>query len=501
MFRAVTLHRMLKLAAAPIALSVLSACGGGGGGGVGVADGGIRGTGSSVGPVSGFGSVFVNGVKFETDGRVSSDDGIEREDQLQEGMILRIEGEWRVDGRGNAESVEYDDTFRGLVANLTQTLDADGMVESVQFTIYGQTVVADQQTVFKDIALETLADGAFVRISGWREPDPDGRYRASHIGLMTQDETNVEIEGRIDEGSLQLNLNQFSINGQSVSYTDSAFAGSLTEADLADLLLVEAEGTISNGVLIAREIDEGETRRYRRGSGDDIEFSGPVSTDYNASNRSFRINGLIVFVDDDTEFDDGLSASDLTAGMLIQVEGDFQDNGSVLAEEIEAREGNASVDGVLDVNTLNFNDQTFRVGGVLVQLTPRTIITDDDSDLRLKLADLNGSYQLEVEGIERQSGSGVVLEAIKVERNEEDNGPAADREYESQGQLTHVQGTVFTVLGIDVQTTIDTQFEGTSRDELIDAFDAGQRPVLEVEYREPTPGNFVADEIELESED
>ncbi len=304
---------------------------------------------------------------------------------------------------------------------------------------------------------------------------------------------------------MQLNLNQFSINGQLVSYTDSAFAGSLTEADLADLLLVEAEGTISNGVLIAREIDEGETRRYRRGgSGDDIEFSGPpVSTDYNASDRSFHINGLIVFVDDNTEFDDGLSASDLSAGMLIQVEGgDFQDNGSVLAEEIEAREGNASVDGVLDVNTLNFNDQTFRVGGVLVQLTPRTIITDDDSDLRLKLADLNGSYQVEVEGIERQSGSGVVLEAIKVERNEEDNGPAADREYESQGQLTHVQGgTVFTVLGIDVQTTINTQFEGTSRDELIDAFDAGQRPVLEVEYSEPTPGNFVADEIELESED
>jgi hypothetical protein len=129
---------MLKLAAAPIALGVLSACGGGGGGGggVGVADGGIRGTGSSVGPVSGFGSVFVNGVKFETDGRVSSDDGIEREDQLQEGMILRIEGEWRVDGRGNAESVEYDDTFRGRVDNLIQTPDADGMVESVQFTIY-----------------------------------------------------------------------------------------------------------------------------------------------------------------------------------------------------------------------------------------------------------------------------------------------------------------------------------------------------------------------------
>ncbi len=46
------LRKRLSLAIAPVAFGIFSACGGGGGGGIGIADGGIRGTGSSVGPVS-----------------------------------------------------------------------------------------------------------------------------------------------------------------------------------------------------------------------------------------------------------------------------------------------------------------------------------------------------------------------------------------------------------------------------------------------------------------
>src|SRR5690606_12754553 len=101
-----------------------------------------------------------------------------------------------------------------------------------------------------------------------------------------------------------------------------------------------------------------------------------------------------VRVDNNTEFDDGLAAEDLVAGLLIQVEGEFQTDGSVLAEEIEAREGSASVKGVIDPNSINFSDDTFQVGGVLVKVTPQTIISDDDSEQRIRLADLNGQYEL-----------------------------------------------------------------------------------------------------------
>lgn len=474
-----------------MAFGIFSACGGGGGGGIGIADGGIRGTGSSVGPVSGFGSVFVNGVKFETDGEVISNDGIEREDQLEEGMILRIDGDWRDDGSGDADTVEYDDTFRGPVSDVQQILDADGAVDAVTFTIYGQPLVVDKQTVTKRTTLATLTNGDFVRVSGWRQPD--GVYRASFLGLFDGTENDVEIEGRIDPGSLDTSLQQFSINGQLISYGS---ADDPSETDLADLPLVEVEGSISGSDFIAENVNKGEVRRYRRGTGDDIEFAGPVNSAYSASARTFEINGLTVQVDNDTEFDDGLTESDLLPGLLIQVEGTFRNDGTVLAEEIDAREGSASVEGVVDVNTLDPANETFRVGGVLVKVTPATIISDDDSDQRLKLADLNGSYELEVDGIERTSASGVVfLEAFRIERDD-DSEAGEVLEFELIGELTEVSGTVFSVLGIAIETS-GAEFDDTSRDALEDALNAGQRPLLEIEYSGSASSDYIAEEIEL----
>ena len=474
-----------------MAFGIFSACGGGGGGVIGIADGGIRGTGSSVGPVSGFGSVFVNGVKFETDGEVISNDGIEREDQLEEGMILRIDGDWRDDGSGDADTVEYDDTFRGPVSDVQQILDADGAVDAVTFTIYGQPLVVDKQTVTKRTTLATLTNGDFVRVSGWRQPD--GVYRASFLGLFDGTENDVEIEGRIDPGSLDTSLQQFSINGQLISYGS---ADDPSETDLADLPLVEVEGSISGSDFIAENVNKGEVRRYRRGTGDDIEFAGPVNSAYSASARTFEINGLTVQVDNDTEFDDGLTESDLLPGLLIQVEGTFRNDGTVLAEEIDAREGSASVEGVVDVNTLDPANETFRVGGVLVKVTPATIISDDDSDQRLKLADLNGSYELEVDGIERTSASGVVfLEAFRIERDD-DSEAGEVLEFELIGELTEVSGTVFSVLGIAIETS-GAEFDDTSRDALEDALNAGQRPLLEIEYSGSASSDYIAEEIEL----
>ena len=489
------LRKRLSLAIAPVAFGIFSACGGGGGGGIGIADGGIRGTGSSVGPVSGFGSVFVNGVKFETDGGVISNDGIEREDQLEEGMILRIDGDWRDDGSGDADTVEYDDTFRGPVSDVQQILDADGAVDAVTFTIYGQPLVVDKQTVTKRTTLATLTNGDFVRVSGWRQPDRV--YRASFLALFDGTENDVEIEGLIDADSLDTRLQQFSINGQLVSYDSALFTDDLGESDLGEGLLVEVEGSISGSDFIAENVNKGEVRRYRRGTGDDIEFAGPVNSAYSASARTFEINGLIVQVDNDTEFDDGLTESDLVPGLLIQVEGTFRSDGTVLAEEIEAREGNASVEGVVDVNTLDPANETFRVGGVLVKVTPLTIISDDDSDQRLKLADLNGSYELEVDGIERTSASGVVfLEAFRIERDDDDSEAGEELEFELTGELTEVSGTVFSILGIEIETS-GAEFDDTSRDALEDALNAGQRPLLEIEYSGSASSDYIAEEIEL----
>src|SRR5690554_4489557 len=209
--------RLLPALATVLVLGLFSACGSD----FKVADGGIRGTGSSVGPVSGFGSVFVNGIEFFTDSilneEVESNDGIETEDDLDEGMILRIERQWRLDGTDAADSMEYDDTLRGHVSSLVR--GAAG--ESVRFKIYGQQVVADRQTVLKGKTLATLANNDFVRVSAWRQPDDS--YRASYIGFNPEfyGDDPIELEGRVDAGSVDtdsVEANQFTMNGTVIKF-------------------------------------------------------------------------------------------------------------------------------------------------------------------------------------------------------------------------------------------------------------------------------------------
>ncbi|WP_404364598.1 DUF5666 domain-containing protein [Marinobacter sp.] len=474
-------------------IGLLASCGGGGGGSGGIADGGIRGTGSSVGPVSGFASVFVNGIRFRTDGAVSSDDGISHESQLKKGMILRVDGQWRADGQGEADRLSYDDTFRGPVSGFTGISVTDG---TGQFIILGQAVHIDRQTVLRPGAATTLSDGDFVRVSAW--PRGDGSYRASFIGAVSGSAaSDVELEGLIDDGSLTNDSSEktFFINGQEVNFHGTAFEG-IEESDLQRLLdnrvPVEVEGSVLSGVIEAREIGIGESRRYQRSSLDDIEFAGPISGA--VLNRRFAINGLVVIIDDDTGFDDGFGERDLADGLLIQVEGDFQSDGTVLAEEIELREANARVEGAITNESIDPAARTFELGGVLVQVTASTIISADDEDTqrRLEFDDLYLFPGVEVAGIERDDASGRrFLEAVKVEREDD-----AEDGFELEGRLTAIDcdAGLITVLGVELQVSVNASFE----DITCDALQTGD--FVEVEYIAQGNGYF-AEEVELERDD
>ena len=73
----------------------IAACGGGSGGGGTVASGGIGGTGVTSGTVSGFGSIFVNGIEFDTDGasrdvddKVDVSNGTDDDTVLGSGVVV-----------------------------------------------------------------------------------------------------------------------------------------------------------------------------------------------------------------------------------------------------------------------------------------------------------------------------------------------------------------------------------------------------------------------------
>lgn len=505
------LHRSIGLIVSAVAAALLSACDGGGGS-LSAGDGAIRGTGSSVGPVSGFGSVVVNGVRFDTSGipnrEVISDDGVTVEDLLSEGMILSVEGQWLDTNEGTADSVEYDDTLRGPVSALAP--DPSGAGEFVTATVLGQSVRVDRQTVIRGTRFALLLSqqgvGQTVRVSAWQQPD--GTYRAGYLAVIAEDLNDVELEGGVAD--VDTSANQFRIGSILVEYDEASvvFGSGLAEADLVSADALEVEGSLSGSTLTARSIDRDDTRRYAGAGGEDIEMTNVVLTGFvpagiDSRSGTFTMAGRTVFVDDETELDDGLVVGDLQPGLLIQVEGALNDSGNVLAIEIGRRDGNGAVKGVMTPGSLSTAVQTFRVGGVLVQATPRTIVMLEGDDQRIRFDQIPEEHTLEVEGIDRLSTDLNYLDALKIEVDIGVADLAERTRFELEGQVRDMSSipSFIEVLGIrigDVGAVYDSD-----RGTIYGDFSAGEAVFVEVEYTSAASGQppYTADEIELESED
>ncbi len=497
-------NRVFKLAAGTVAFGVISACGGAGGGGLDVADGGIRGTGSSVGPVSGFGSVFVNGVEFNTDDipnrEVESNDGITAESLVSEGMILRVEGEWRDDGTGTAEKLSYDDTLRGPVGQVTA--DPSGAGEFVTLSVMGQSVRVDRQTVVRGTTYAALLGGSqitgHVRVSAWRQAN--GSYRAGYIEVINPDLTDIELEGTLS--AVDVSQNQFTIGTITVQYDENSvsFGSGLTEADLVNGAVLEVEGELNGTTLFAATIDRDDARRFSRNSADDIEFTAVIDASYTPSGAGsrpgeFTMGGLTVRVTDATELDDSITLDELTEGLLIQVEGQFLSDTVVEAEEIELRDGNAKVKGVVSTPT----DNVFFIGGVEVRVSSTTVFTvEDGSGTSLQALPI-GTTTVEVEGIEKEQGVDVFIEALKVEVDDEVADFDDRNLYELEGRLTNITPSTITVLGVLLDAGPGA-YDSNPQSEIIDRFDNGEILILEVEYSK-NGNDFIADEIDLEEND
>ena len=180
---------------------------GGVGGSGGVADsGGIGGTGGttaivSVGMITGFGSVFVNGVEFETSPNIIVEELIASETALSVGMIVRVEGEVNSGGlTGFADTLTFSAELIGPIADVPEA-DPNGL--SKTFTVLGVTVVVDKNgTVFDDsdpgFTFETIAQDDVVGVSGFFEAN--GVLRATYIerkGQTVFGTTKVKVSGTV----------------------------------------------------------------------------------------------------------------------------------------------------------------------------------------------------------------------------------------------------------------------------------------------------------------
>ena len=162
----------------------LTACGGGGGGST-ASSGSYTPSSTVQGVITNFGSVWIDGVEYETNGAEIIIDGRPgTEDDLDVGMYVTLTGS--ADGAsGQAVSIEFDDDIEGVV----ESVDA----ATGTLRVMGQNVVVDANTVIESddglaVAVADLSDLAqdhVVEVSGYN--DGQGNILATRIELKARD--------------------------------------------------------------------------------------------------------------------------------------------------------------------------------------------------------------------------------------------------------------------------------------------------------------------------
>ena len=320
----------------------LSGCGGSSGGGPIAApnppppppppppSGGIARCGIAVGPIDGFGSIILNDRTFDTDNATFIvDDQPGTEDDLAVGYIVALHAELNDNGiTGIADMIVFDDNVEGPI----ESIDVPGN----SLVVLGQMVRVTSSTSFDSLivpnTIEGLAVGNIVQVSGFATAS--GEISATRIEPRANT-TQFEVRGIV--AALDANNSTFMINDLLVDFSNAVLedfpGGVINNGDE-----VEAKGGTAlggAGELLATNVElEGLPVTFEEGDGG--EYEGLITRFVDAAD--FDVAGLPVTTDANTVFEGGVAA-DLGLNVKVQVEGDLDAQGVLVADVVEIREG------------------------------------------------------------------------------------------------------------------------------------------------------------------
>lgn len=432
---------------------VFIGCGGGSGGGLT----GIDGSGSpvtvaslSAGPITGFGSVFVNGRRFvlDTTSQVTVDSLSASQDDLRVGQFVVIRSS-REDSSGNAiaDSIQLDTNVTGQVSSIDPVAGT--------LVVLGQTVKTNTQTLFDD-------DFLVAGIAGLQVNDPveisgmitvDGSILATRIELKTG---LVESKLRGVVSALNDPAKTFQINNQVVNYS-TATLNDLPNTGLIDGLAVKVEGAVSGGVLQATKVEGFDDPLDDISQENELEIKGSIVSFISATD--FEVSGIQVTTNGQTQFEGGTVAG-LVQGAIIEVSGSLQ-NGILLAEEIQfEQESSIEISATLtDVQVTSVTGNSGQLS--LLGLTGSTAIGTRFADGSSAAAPLFGIDDLSVGDFVQIKAvlSGTSLQFTEVKR---ENAPSP-LIVEIQGAAENLVAiSSLNVAGVAVTTQPGTQYRDTS---------------------------------------
>jgi len=314
-------HICRKLALIGAVGALIAACGGGS---TDLAEGGIGGTGISTGTVTDFGSVWVNGVEFETDQATIRKEGMEYKgqgmdrQQLRIGMVVTVRGDIDADGmRGTANTIEYSSLLRGYV---------DLPPSGTTLRVMGQEVRVDASTRYQGLDRSSdLTRGDKVEVSGFYVHDSTGSYvQATYIERITETLSEYKVSGIVDE----VENGEFSIGDLQEIYCEDNCQ--VAAGDYVEVLIRPSRYELNEYVAISvtsRTAGLGVSEMEK------AEMEGIVTGSCTTLPCTFKLGLQEVQVTADTSFEKG-GFTDIYAGVRLEVEGSVS-NGVLIASEVD----------------------------------------------------------------------------------------------------------------------------------------------------------------------
>lgn len=382
------------------AAAVLAACGGGGTGSGTSAE-----TRSSIasGPITGFGSIIINGVRFDdSSASVSDDDGNARSNsELRLGMMAEVEGSGITSDDSGSHSKARAIRFGPEIVGPVDSVAADGK----SLVVLGETVQVTPDTIVDDRLVGGLSGltpkVSIVEVHGLLDVT-SGSYTATRI----EPKPNApffKLRGVVSNIDTKAHTLKIGSGADTISY-DGITASVPAALDNGLLVRVRLQKTKDvAGNWVATNVNSGVRKMEDH---DEAELEGTITDTTFPVDKKFSVNGIPVDATN-AAFPNGTAG--IVKGARVEVKGSAV-NGVVIAIRVSIEtEHDRELRGFELHGTISGFDsgtKTFSLRGVTV---------DFGGTIEFRKGDLSGlrdGRKIEVKGV--RSSDGTKLVALRI---------------------------------------------------------------------------------------
>jgi len=380
-----------SLLSAAIVLLLVSACGGVDSGGTGAV---------ALGPITGFGSIIVNGVRFDESAAVVEDeDGVPlTRDRLQLGVTTQIDASTPQAGpaglQAAASSVRISSELVGPVAAVDPAAGS--------LTVLGQTVLVTPATVFDATlagGLATLQAGTTVEVYG-RYDAANLRYTATRIEARPNP-SFYKLRGPV--AAVVSSAAVLTIGGQLIDYSRVP-AGDMPNAVVGMIVRARLQRVLVSGAWVAVALPSGVPQVPDRA---EATLEGRISAW--TTSRQFSVNGVPVDAAA-ARFPNG--AGGVVLGARVRVEGRSVAGvlqASTVETEGDESSGNSNFELHGTIDAIDTTAKTFRLRGLTVDYSGTVEYEKGTA------ADLAVGRDVDVEGTLSSDGTSIKAHQIEFE--------------------------------------------------------------------------------------